>query len=509
MEIEYKNLSLELENKQNQIEQTKKDLQSLFQIGLKIINEDTMICPLCNSDHFTKKGELEYILDLNLSSLSEHSKEIGERELQKSQLKFKIDKEKKQKNSIEDKKRDLSLLKSEIEADQQKILKIFDNQFPKNFSDEVLRAKLRDTFTAIDQYSQNLSDLQTQEEFQRVSNLIQQSLSDINSNFQDDLDLASINDTNQLKKHLQALLDKAQCNLKSNENELLDFKEEEKKIQELLNLQAKEKVIIDKLASIGFQQELSIEALTTFHYSLLDKIHRVEALKIDIENLARLIKEKEDDDSNQVLLKKLKQERESLESELRYLENEKNFVSKLTEEIHKLEKFISDLSSNTINPLRRLIESLYLRSQANHYVKAINIQTDNNELQWLADISDAAEENNLSITSLSQGQRQDLALSIFLARAISKKEGTYFLDEPFAHLDDLNRTAVLDIYRTLAIKSVTDFDSKLKFVITTANENIVSHLKQKLSPVGWKDYLKIFKLSGNPQIGVKVVSDPN
>jgi DNA repair protein SbcC/Rad50 len=507
--IKHKELSLELENKQSQIEQTKKDLQSLFQIGQKIINEDTMACPLCNNDQFAKKGELKGILDLNLSRLSEHSKEIGEWELQKSQLKFKIDQENKQRNFIKDKKRELDLLKSDIEVDQQQILKIFDNQFPKDFSDEILDARQKDVFTAINECKQDLGVLQTQEEFQSLSNLIQQSLAHINSDFQCDLNLGSIEDIHHLKKHLESLLNKAKRDLKSTENELFDLQQEDDKLQQLLNLQAKENAIIEKLTAIGFWQKLSVEALTSFHYSLLDKIHKVKALKIDIEDLARLIKEKEDDDSNQVLLEKLKQDRDSLKRELTYLENEKKFVSKLTEEIAELEQFISDRSSNTIMPLKRLIESLYLRSQANHYIKAIDIQTDNNELKWLANIGDAAQENNLSSTSLSQGQRQDLALSIFLARAISKREGTYFLDEPFAHLDDLNRTAVLDIYRTLAIKSVRDFDSKLKLVITTANENIVSHLKQKLSPVGWKDYLKIFTLSGNPQIGVKVVSDPN
>jgi hypothetical protein len=48
---------------------------------------------------------------------------------------------------------------------------------------------------------------------------------------------------------------------------------------------------------------------------------------------------------------------------------------------------------------------------------------------------------------------QDLAL--FLARARSLG-GTFFLDEPASHLDDLNRVALLNIFRALAVERGTD-----------------------------------------------------
>lgn len=104
----------------------------------------------------------------------------------------------------------------------------------------------------------------------------------------------------------------------------------------------------------------------------------------------------------------------------------------------------------------------------------------------------------------SQGQRQDLALAIFLARARAVG-GTFFLDEPVMHLDDLNRVALLDILRAFTLEN---FD-RINLVVTTSSKALTRHMIQKFSsvdklatPVGKVSPLTVYALEGNALTGV-------
>lgn len=100
----------------------------------------------------------------------------------------------------------------------------------------------------------------------------------------------------------------------------------------------------------------------------------------------------------------------------------------------------------------------------------------------------------------SQGQRQDLALSLYLSRAMSMG-GMFFLDEPIAHLDDLNRVAMLDIFRVLA---VSEKDTSL--VLTTSSDSLMRHVAQKFSSALGGSLLNVVTLKGNPRTGVTLES---
>jgi exonuclease SbcC len=109
----------------------------------------------------------------------------------------------------------------------------------------------------------------------------------------------------------------------------------------------------------------------------------------------------------------------------------------------------------------------------------------------------------------SQGQKQDFALSIFLARARGLG-GTFFLDEPLAHLDDLNRVALLDVFRAICLES----QSKLSIVLTTASKPVLRHIVEKFARVRRMEagsgkkipILKVIGLEGNPRSGIHVVN---
>jgi ABC-type cobalamin/Fe3+-siderophores transport system ATPase subunit len=99
------------------------------------------------------------------------------------------------------------------------------------------------------------------------------------------------------------------------------------------------------------------------------------------------------------------------------------------------------------------------------------------------------------MAELSSGQRQDLAVAVFLARALSLG-GTFLLDEPLLHLDELNRVAIIDTLRTIALQQ----GDRMRVVLTTANEMLVDMFVEKFRMVqtrdGWPG-LQVIELHGN------------
>lgn len=149
-----------------------------------------------------------------------------------------------------------------------------------------------------------------------------------------------------------------------------------------------------------------------------------------------------------------------------------------------------------IGTLCTVVSPLFSRMQANHFFD--RLQTGKSPLDWLG----VVEGKEFSPDkSFSQGQRQDLALAIFMARARGLG-GTFFMDEPLAHLDDLNRVALLDALRVIVVEE----ESNVNLVVTTANRSLVKHLVQKFARVGIVGNvrpLRCYELSGNARVGVK------
>ncbi|GAA4102289.1 AAA family ATPase [Zhongshania borealis] len=173
-------------------------------------------------------------------------------------------------------------------------------------------------------------------------------------------------------------------------------------------------------------------------------------------------------------------------------------------EIDLIKEEIRRFIAEEIRPLTNIINTLYLRAQGNRFINSIEARPSKEGfLEWVAELNDEGESFD-KMRSLSQGQRQDLALSIFLARARSLG-GTFFLDEPLAHLDDLNRVALLDTLRIIV--SERRATNPLRLVLTTASNNLLRHLREKFSLVedgNGNPALRIYKMSGNPKVGLDV-----
>lgn len=163
----------------------------------------------------------------------------------------------------------------------------------------------------------------------------------------------------------------------------------------------------------------------------------------------------------------------------------------------------TQISRDQIQALSRVINPLFARMHANRIFDRIDLGEGGDFLHWLADAGDQQLDPG---RDFSQGQRQDLALAVFLARARSLG-GTFFLDEPVVHLDDLNRVGLLDILRA----TVLEGSAALNLVITTSSRGLARHVIEKFArvdpvstPDGHRLPLKVIELDGNGRIGVKI-----
>jgi recombinational DNA repair ATPase RecF len=91
------------------------------------------------------------------------------------------------------------------------------------------------------------------------------------------------------------------------------------------------------------------------------------------------------------------------------------------------------------------------------------------------------------LSQISTGQRAAFALSIFLAQNAQLKSAPPILliDDPIAHIDDLNSLSFLDFLRDLAVAG------NRQIVFSTANEKLATLFERKfdfLGPEGFRRY---------------------
>ncbi|MGV8180274.1 AAA family ATPase [Pseudomonas aeruginosa] len=199
-----------------------------------------------------------------------------------------------------------------------------------------------------------------------------------------------------------------------------------------------------------------------------------------------------DFDSEQ--LTKLQREKEELSKKLAA---GKNYIAEADRTIDSYAQHVRDLTTSSLAPLLTPATELFSRMHANEVYHRLSVSEGDEALKWTV----FAEGHDFALNAeekFSQGQRQDLALSLYLARA-RNTGGSFFLDEPIAHLDDLNRVAMLDIFRLVATSM-----PNMNLILTTASDGLARHMAQKFSSISDRHLLSTIHLEGNPRTGVKV-----
>lgn len=183
-----------------------------------------------------------------------------------------------------------------------------------------------------------------------------------------------------------------------------------------------------------------------------------------------------------------------------YWDDHENTIAKLEASLKTSKQ---QAVTTQLQSLREVITCIYQRAQANYVFDAIKPTfLKEGAVGWEALLGELSFNPK---DHMSQGQRQDLALAIFIARARSLG-GTVFLDEPLLHLDDLNRVALLDLFRLLAVEDESD----LRMVVTTASDRLAAHLRQKFERVPYRNGvapLTIYHMRGNARTGVEIAAE--
>ncbi|MGM0824123.1 MAG: AAA family ATPase [Pseudomonadota bacterium] len=211
--------------------------------------------------------------------------------------------------------------------------------------------------------------------------------------------------------------------------------------------------------------------------TMLAECDAVVAIDLDSERLTRLKLEKEE------LSKKL--------------EAGKNYITEADRTINRYTQHVRELTTYSLAPLLSPAAELFSRMHANEVYKDLSVSEGYEGLKWTV----FAEGHEFALDAeekFSQGQRQDLALSLYLARA-RNTGGSFFLDEPIAHLDDLNRVAMLDIFRLVATSM-----PNMNLILTTASDALARHMAQKFSSITDRHLLSTIELEGNPRTGITV-----
>ncbi|MGL5237015.1 MAG: DNA repair ATPase, partial [Plesiomonas shigelloides] len=198
-------------------------------------------------------------------------------------------------------------------------------------------------------------------------------------------------------------------------------------------------------------------------------------------------------------LKVLEQELVELTSKLKV---GTGYIAEADLAIEQYALHVKNFTVSSLKPLLSPAAELFSRMHANEVYKSLGVSEGEDALKWTV-FAEGHESALDAEGKLSQGQRQDLALSLYLARA-RNTGGSFFLDEPIAHLDDLNRVAMLDIFRLVA----TSMPS-MNLILTTASDSLARHMAQKFSSITDRHLLNMIHLEGNPRTGVKMTVKRN
>lgn len=249
----------------------------------------------------------------------------------------------------------------------------------------------------------------------------------------------------------------------------------------------------DQWARIGGKAEWTNENLEKARRRLQDdeaKLSKAQSFLIAFDNLV----------SASVLadeLSDLRASLKSLEDEARRLEA---YLDAATQVENAYRETRYKHTREQMSSFVQVISALFIRMQATEVYERITEGDEAAPLSWKAISDDFGADPD---RRFSQGQKQDFALAVFLARARGLS-GTFFLDEPLAHLDDLNRVALLDVLRAICLEG----NEQLSLVLTTASKPVVRHLAEKFQLLnqsaanGKLPFMRVFSLIGNPRSGV-------
>lgn len=260
-------------------------------------------------------------------------------------------------------------------------------------------------------------------------------------------------------------------------------RQSENKLMNLVRVKQQRDTAIEYLHSQGLLNTSQAQEALSEEFNKLEKLKILVSQISSAMEASAAIQAREQIESNREALSKRKEK----------VLTEAQLADRL---IHLLTELETHAGQRFFDQLGPAVATLFDHMQVNRVFRSLEIRAVKESF-----CLDGQLDDNVSLdprAHFSQGQRQDLALSMFLVRAASLG-GSFFLDEPLVHLDDLNRTALLDCLRACVLGTLGSA-MPVRLVVTTANWSVARHLMQKFYSVkhtSAQPLLRVIQLSGN------------
>lgn len=450
-------LSFELNNLSNQEEKQKEVLQIAREFLIEKFNNNTKVdkCPVCYTDQ-------DY--NVLLSKID-------------AQLSL-------ENNLIEYKLQEIDVLKKQI-GENEKVIKKY-IQIENDLLVELLsilklsRNQLENTLNHLDIFKNKYSnqELEIKNKLNNI-NLAQKDLTEI---VKEDLKLSdsdsNINDYLQIE--LQNLIETSiQFNLNVFTSDLKDFE----RVADYLNEKIKDFELnlmenqVNKF-ELNHSLDKSIAKMKSQKESGLNNLAKYEYVEKELFKILSHI----DTDNNQIKIRNLKKDLESMTISLTELQLVRNRLTNLQESVKDV---VGEMNEDILNENEQFINSIFNRIYPHPYYRNIKfgLETNRNDnkvltLRVLRD-QDSKEIN--PAYTFSSAQINVVAISIFLAMSLRQQctnLKTILLDDPIQSMDDLNIFSFIDILRGFANDGVFE-DLKKQFVLSTHDEKIYRLMKKK------------------------------
>ncbi|TXC74322.1 AAA family ATPase [Sphingorhabdus soli] len=251
-------------------------------------------------------------------------------------------------------------------------------------------------------------------------------------------------------------------------------------------------VLTQSWSALGISEPINRETLEKV--SLQDEGTEASLLKAEVEaEAARASAELE---ARLVVASRKREKRSEVSSELERLQAQLQSTSNA---LLAFSGHAAVESKARISGLTASVNAIFSRLHSNRVIDEISLGEAT--LYWAGGCG----AERIEPPEFSHGQRQDLALALFLARARSIG-GSFILDEPMAHLDDLNRVGLIDVFRSIAIEQ----EGLTNVLVTTASRSLTRHLAEKFARVGdtlraeGGSAMRVVELEGNTRSGVNI-----
>lgn len=179
--------------------------------------------------------------------------------------------------------------------------------------------------------------------------------------------------------------------------------------------------------------------------------------------------------------------KQNLEAQLKQVTDQ---VTKLKEALDLFKELqsnhsLSIVTGSAMEKNRTAIEKIFKQIHSPAEFEGI----ESNENGW--SISRKRSKEMVRLTQISTGQRAAFALSVFLAQNAQIQVGppVILIDDPIAHIDDLNCLSILDCLRDIALQE------KRQIFFATANDKLGSLFQRKFEFLG--DRFKLVDLTHN------------